>query len=154
MKLETVTVEARPFLYVSHTIKMDPDAIRGVMDRSFRTLGAFMGKSRTAPSGPPIALYRDYAGGSVTIDLGFPVSQESLAKAGGEVKAGRTPGGKAMRVIHKGPYAKIRDTYTTVEGEMKKDGIPTPARMWEVYVSDPQKTPEAELLTEIYMPVA
>ncbi|MCC6982296.1 MAG: GyrI-like domain-containing protein [Bauldia sp.] len=154
MNLEPVTIKAQPFLYVSHTIDMTPAAIRNVMDESFRTLGGFFGQNGVAPSGPPIALYRDFTTDGVTIDVGFPVGESGLAKAHGEVKAGTTPSGKALKGIHRGPYDQLRGTYAALEGEMNKAGIPMPARMWEVYPSDPEKTSTADLVTEIYLPVA
>ena len=36
---------------------------------------------------------------------------------------------------------------------MKATGIPAPSLAWEVYLSDPDTTPEADLLTEVYMPI-
>ena len=132
---------------------MAPEEIAGVMGEAFSAIGAFIGSAGLAPAGPPIAVYRDWDGGKMKIDVGFPVSAADTAKARGEVTAGQTPSGKALKVVHRGPYAKLRETYGALENYMSKAGYAMPALAWEVYLSDPDTTPEADLVTEIYMPV-
>ena len=153
MEIETVEAAARPMLYVTRGSSMDPDEIAGVMGDAFGTLGAFIGKAGIAPAGPPLAVYRDWQSDGMKIDVGFPVAPGDRAKAAGEIMAGDTPAGRALKTVHRGAYAQLRDTYAKLEAHMKEAGIPMPASAWEVYVSDPDTTPEADLLTEIYMPV-
>ena len=49
---------------------------------------------------------------------------------------------------------RLRDTYGAMEAHIKQEGLKTRDIAWEVYVSDPDTTPEEDLLTEIYMPLA
>jgi effector-binding domain-containing protein len=153
MPFETVEVQSRPMLYVTRSAGMQPEEISAVMGEAFGAIGAFIGRSGVVPAGPPIAVYRDWDGGKMAIDVGFPVGEADAARAAGEVRSGRTPSGKALKAVHRGPYRTLRDTYGEMEAEMKKSGIAMPQVAWEVYVSDPDKTPEGDLLTEIYMPV-
>jgi effector-binding domain-containing protein len=155
MNIETVDAKSGPILYVTRSASMAPEAISGVMGEAFGTMGAFVGRAGIAPAGPPLAIYRDWdeRTGRMKIDIAFPVGREDAAKAEGEVKAGHSPSGKALRVVHCGPYDKLRDTYGEIMAHMKKAALPMPPMSWEVYVGDPETTPPDDLVTEIYMPV-
>lgn len=155
MKTETVDLTPQPMIYVTRRTQMAPGAIQKAMGEAFQALGAFIGAKQVPVVGPPLALYRDYEpDGSFHCDVGFPVAEAGLALAEGEVKAGRTPAGRAIKAIHQGPYDTLRDSWTELEAELKKAGTPMPPIAWEVYISDPDKTPPADLKTELYLPVS
>ncbi|MBK8082524.1 MAG: GyrI-like domain-containing protein [Devosia sp.] len=128
--------------------------IPAAMGRGFATLGAFIASAGVQPLGPPIALYHDWTGTTTAIDLGFPVSAADAAKAAGEVKAGTTPHGPALKAVHKGSYAGLAQAYASIEAQTTDAGVPHGARMWEVYLNGPDTTPEDQLLTEIYTEVS
>lgn len=155
MLIETIEAETRPMLYVTRAASMDPSAIAATMAEAFAAIGGFLGAHHVRPAGPPLAVYRDWdpATGWMAIDVGFPVAARDTTKAAGAVHAGQTPAGKALKAIHRGAYAGLADTYAKLEAHMRKAGLPLPASAWEVYVSDPDTTPQADLLTEVYMPV-
>lgn len=156
MLIETVTAETRPMLYVTRSASMNPQDIAAIMADAFGAVGRFLGRSGVKPAGPPLAVYRDWdeAAGTMTIDIGVPVAPSDTTRAKGEVHAGQTPSGKALKAVHRGPYPKLRDTYGALEAHMKTVALPMPALAWEVYLNDPDTTPADDLLTEIYMPVA
>jgi len=155
MLIETVEAETRPMLYVSRSTSMNPQDVAATMGEAFGAIGAFIDKSGVIPAGPPLAFYHDWDEGTgrMTVDVGFPVAPRDTTKATGDVHAGQTPSGKALKTVHHGPYPKLSETYGKIEAHMKKIGLPVPSAAWEVYVSEPG-TPEDDLLTEIYMPVA
>jgi effector-binding domain-containing protein len=152
MQTETVQVKSQPMIYVRRKSAMAPEAIGKAMAEAFDALGAFVGKNNVAVAGPPLAIYHDYSDAGVTMDVGFPVADAGV-KAAGEIKTGETPGGKALKAVHRGPYDNLRATYDTLGKEMQKSGIPMPAYSWEVYLNEPGTTPDADLVTEIFMPV-
>ena len=152
MRIETVQTKSQPMLYVRRTSTMAPDDIGKAMGEAFGALGKYIGENQVAVAGPALAIYHDYSEQGVTMDIGFPVA--AGAEAGGEIQLGETPGGKALKAVHIGPYDTLRNTYDALGDHMKENGIATPPLSWEVYVSDPATTPPAELVTEIFMPVA
>ncbi len=149
MQTETVEARAQPMLYVRKTTAMAPEAIAPTMAQAFQKLGAFVGAHGIAVTGPPIAVYRDYDRGRVTMDVGVPVAAAALGQATGDIKAGATPSGKAMKIVHRGPYETLFETYAEIESA----GINRSPFSWEVYPTDPSTTPADQLITEIFMPL-
>lgn len=153
MKVETVQLQPQPMLYLTRRTGMAPSEISRTMGEMFSAMGQFIGMKQAPVAGPPLAVYRDHTAGAVTVDLGFPVAEAGLSLAQGDVMAGRTPGGPALKVVHRGPYDQLRATYVALESELARRGIPLPARSWEVYLNEPGAVPDGDLLTEIYMPL-
>jgi effector-binding domain-containing protein len=153
MNLETVTTEPTPMLFVTRTTSVNAPAIGTAMQEAFRTLGEFIGRNAVEVVGPPVSVYRDHTATSMTMDVGMPVTDRGLKLASGDIKAGTTPVGTALKALHVGPYDRLRDTYSLINTELHRRGSRMPAMSWEVYLDDPMTTPPAELRTEIYMPV-
>jgi len=153
MQTETVQTHAVPWVYLSYQTPMDSAEIGRIMGEAFQKLGQFVGENQIEVAGPPLSVYRDYTDNGMTVDIGFPVAAAALGKATGEIKAGQTPSGKAIKVVHKGSYDRLRDTYGELEEHFKAEGIPMSPVCWEVYLSDPDATPEQDLVTEIFMQV-
>lgn len=153
LDFETVDVHARPMLYLSRRSGMDPEAIAKTMAEGFATMGSFIGTEHITPAGPPLAIYSDWSGTEMKVQIGFPVATPDLAKARGDIAAGQTPSGRSLKALHHGPYSKLRQTYATLEKHFAKAHASMPALTWENYVTDPDTTPEADLVTEIYMPL-
>lgn len=152
MQTETVHTKSQPMIFVRRTSAMAPESIGKAMAEAFDALGAFVGKNNVAVAGPALAIYHDYSETGVTMDVGLPVADGDL-KGAGEVQVGETPGGKALKAVHRGPYDKLRETYDALGKQMEESGIPTPTYSWEVYLNEPGTTPDADLVTEIFMPV-
>lgn len=152
MNLTRGELTAQPMIYV--TTRSSMQDIQKVMATSFQTLGKFLGSAQVVPLGPPLAIYHDWTDDQTAIDVAFPVSEADAAKAKGEVLAGRTPSGFALKAIHRGSYDKFADTYAAIQAEMQRAGVAPSTRMWEVYLGEPGVTPETDLVTEIYMQVS
>jgi effector-binding domain-containing protein len=110
-----------------------------------------MQQKAVVPLAPPLAVYRGWDGRSVTVDVGFPVGAADAAKATGEIRAGQTPNGAAIKAVHRGPYAGLKDTYALLDKAMKAEGFEAGEVSWEIYYGEPGKTPDEDLITEIYM---
>ena len=154
MTLNHVETTSRPMIQYTARASMDPKELDAVMTSAFQALGRFMAENQVAPLGPPVAVYSDWSEGDMKVEVGFPVSSADAAKAKGEVVAGSTPGGHAVKVLHRGAYDSLRETYAAIESEMDKAGLPQSGLAWEVYIGEPGVTPDADLVTEIYMQIA
>ena len=84
---------SQPMIYISARSRrpMTPEAIAPAMAEAFEQLGSFIGTHGIDVVGPPLAVYRDYERGQVTMDVGVPVAAAALGRAEGEIRAGATP---------------------------------------------------------------
>ena len=138
----------------------DPVAIADAIGDAFGKLMGLLQQHALIPSGPPRTIYTSYDPQGVKFIVAFPIAAPPTKP----VKAG--PGsvetfsaGKALRFTHRGPYASLMNTYGQITDFLKANSLmKTDADwakympMWEEYLNDPQTTPEAELLTYIYLP--
>ncbi|HUH76834.1 MAG TPA: GyrI-like domain-containing protein, partial [Devosia sp.] len=109
MHITGVELSAQPMLYLSETTTRA--GIPAVMDTAFATLGQFLQASGVTPVGPPLAVYHDWSGDKTAVDIGFPVTAADAQKASGNILAGMTPDGFALKVVHVGPYDDFAETY-------------------------------------------
>lgn len=67
-----------------------------------------------------------------------------------DIRFGHSPSGRAVRVVHRGPYAEMAPTYARLAAWMAVHGMTEGHVSWEQYVSDPAETDPGDLLTYIY----
>ncbi|MGD2128680.1 MAG: SRPBCC family protein [Lysobacterales bacterium] len=67
-----------------------------------------------------------------------------------DIRFGHSPSGRAVRVVHRGPYAEMAPTYARLAAWMAVHGMTEGHVSWEQYVSDPAETDPDDLLTYIY----
>jgi len=84
-------------------------------------------------------------------EVGFPFKGE--AKPEGNIKIKKIPAQEVLSTIHKGPYGEVGPSYKALYQHASEKGyIPSGCPM-EIYLNDPMKVSESELLTEIQLPV-
>ena len=105
----------------------------------------FIGVYHDDPMTNPPGTLRSDAG--VTLADGVPVPDG--------LEEGALGGGRHAKDIHKGSYAKMGDGWMALYESIHRAGLkPRPAPPFEIYVSDMETTPEDELITELYVPIA
>jgi AraC family transcriptional regulator len=83
--------------------------------------------------------------------VGFPFKGE--AKPEGNIMIKEIPAQEVLFTIHKGSYREVGPSYTALFQYAREKGyIPLGCPM-EIYLNDPAKVPESELLTEIQLPI-
>lgn len=162
-RLEFTEIEVAPVLalQVSGKCGSDPKEIGPAMQTAFGQLGALMEKHGLTSAGPPRSIYTTYGPDGTEFIVAMPISAapaDSMEDAARSI--GTLPGGKALRFTHRGPYPDLMTTYGLITKFMLAEGLMESeadwARympMWEEYLNDPHTTPEADLLTHIYLPV-
>jgi len=140
----------------------DPAAISAAMRTAFERLTGFLRQHKLTPAGPPRAIYTAHGPQGVRFIVAMPiVAPPAITRMIGPGFVKPLAARRAMRFTHRGPYADLMKTYGQITEYLKAEGlIETEADwakympMWEEYLNDPRTTPEADLLTYIYLPVA
>lgn len=147
-------VSELPYVYVERTCPMVPASISEEMGKAYGDVMAFIQANGLTPTGPALSVYYAYDPNTVTFRAGFFVSADDAKKASGNVKADMTPAGRVVNFTHLGPYSKLSESYGKLMGWLQDEGLALGAPTWEVYVNDPDTTPEDELRTDIYVSLA
>ncbi len=161
--LEFAEVEVAPVLaaQMPGQSATDPAAISEAMHVAFDELMGFLQCHKLAPSGPPRTIYTSYGAEEIKFVVVIPIASppaEPVENGPGSVDT--LAGTKALRFTHRGPYKDLMKTYGRITEFMKAKGLMQSEvdwvrylPMWEEYLNDPHTTPQAELLTYIYLPV-
>jgi AraC family transcriptional regulator len=145
------TLPARRLLAVAH--QGDYQGIGGAFGRVYAAAGALgllgpdtvsLGIYYGDPNSTPAEDLRSYA--CVSIPASHPLA---TPPEGCELR--QLDGGEFAIGIHKGPYRALHDSYRWMFGQWLPSSGREPADVpvHEIYVNDPQTTPEAELITHI-----
>lgn len=163
IELEFAEVQVAPALAVQMSSQCSPDpaSIGAAMQSGFGLLMGFVCRHGLTSNGQPRAIYTAYGAGGVSYTLALPVAAGPATGVDEPpVQVDTLPAAKAYRFTHHGPYPNLAQTYGQITAFMKDRGwMESEADwmrympMWEEYISDPEKTPPAELVTYIYLPV-
>ena len=105
--------------------------------------------------GPPFGIYfnspQEVPAEELTYEVGMPFAGE--AEEEGRVKIKMIPEQLVLSAIHKGPYNEVGVVIGAIAQYAYNNGYEIIGPPMETYLSDPNETPESELLTEISFPV-
>jgi effector-binding domain-containing protein len=84
------------------------------------------------------------------LEIGFPVANKIAGKD--DIQAGELPT-KIAICDHVGPYSDLAPAYEALSEWIKQNGYEATGVAYEMYLSDPDETPAAELMTQIVFPL-
>jgi len=155
--LEVETVETTPvrIAFVTASAPKDEAAIGQAMGAAYGQIGAAMRRSKLQQAGAPISINREWGDAGIVFDAGIPIDADpdpALASSS-PVQIKDTYAGKALKVVHQGAYSGMEATYEGLFAYAAARGLEQNGPPWDEYVTDARSTPEAELRTNIYLPV-
>jgi effector-binding domain-containing protein len=84
-------------------------------------------------------------------EIGFSFAGE--AQQDGQVGVKEIPAHTVLAAMHQGPYTDVGPVIHTVVEYAVENGYDIVGPITEIYLNDPNSTPEDELLTEVQLPV-
>lgn len=151
--IKLVEAEAREILYVEGQSGHDPDEVAQALASAFGEVIRFLAEQEIELAGQPMAITRHWDDDRYFFEAALPVSRLPES-TNGRVMAGMSPQGRAVRLVHTGPYDQMRDAYDELSAWMAAHRIEAGEVSWEHYISDPGNTPAQDLVTHIYFLVA
>ena len=104
------------------------------------------------PASQPMSMWcaMDMESGIADTHAGFFV--ESEIEGEGEITLGMTSGGDLLKLVHRGSYDGMGQSWGRVFAHAQTLGR-KPGAGWEIYVDDPGMMEADQVRTEIYLPV-
>jgi effector-binding domain-containing protein len=147
---ELVTADAVTTAVVRRTVPMAE--IAGFYDSAFGTLVEALARQGVTPAGPAFGLYHGAPAETADIEAGFPT--EGPVEADGDVVASSLPAGRVARVVHRGAYDALGESWGRLYSWAVAQGLQPGPLMWELYVTEPNPDMDpAELRTELNLQV-
>jgi effector-binding domain-containing protein len=149
--LEVEIIEAKPMdiLYISTDSGRLPGDVASSLAAAYQEITLFMVEHAIELQSQPMAITRAWDAEDYEFQAAIPVSTTDF-ELSGNVKSGKSPSGRAVKVIHRGPYDRMAPSYEKLAAYMAIHGLEEGRVSWEHYISDPGQTPEEEIITHIY----
>jgi effector-binding domain-containing protein len=153
LNVETLDVEALNILYISSGVSQNSADIADVLDAAYQELSAFIKLNELEVNGGRMAITRAWDEEGYRFDAAIPVLMKPVELTG-NVRAGQSPSGPSVRVVHRGAYERMTPSYGKLAAYMAAHGLREGSVSWEYYISDPLQTPGDDLITHIYFQIA
>lgn len=152
--MQLVKMPGETWAYVTRPSGFDGKQLNEAIQDAFEDLTERIVRAGVRAHGQPRARFRYRNCGQAGFDIGFPIdaSDETRARAAG-LCTGVTVSGDAMIHIHRGPYARLGDSYRQMQQEFSKKGLKAGEDVWEFYLNDPDHCQPKDLLTQIVWPI-
>lgn len=130
------------------------DLSEAMGDAYFKIL-AYIDRHGLYEAGPPLSITRRFSGSRLVFDAAIPVRgvQPETPVSENGIQLGKTYGGPVVRGRHVGSYGTLSETHEKIAAYLAVHGVSRAGDAWEAYVSDPARTPEDELITDVFYPV-
>jgi effector-binding domain-containing protein len=149
---EVGEVEAWPTYFISTQAALDSASSTKALMEALSEISAFATLNALQQAGPPRAVINGHTSEQWSFDVTLPYDRND-APVIGNLKTGKTHQGKVALFKHVGSYDTLGDTHTKANAWLAVHGWKEIGRRSEIYVSDPENTPETDRLTIIEVPV-
>jgi len=127
----------------------------GEIGRLYEEIVKWLNQKQLQMVGPPFGWFydnpREVPAHKLRSEVGFPF--KGKVRPEGKIKIKQIPAQEVLSTIHKGPYMEVGSAYAALFQHAMEKGCTPLGPPMEIYLNDPAKVPESELLTEIRLPV-
>lgn len=146
-----VEVPERSAIILRGTSKWD-DGFASITG-AFSKLRAEVDKQKLTANGKPLAVFVQSDDEGFTFEAMMPVDIDPAkppALSEG-IKAGRSPGGSALKFEHRGAYEDIESTYEAIAAYLDEKGLAARDELIEEFVKETPNSDDTELSVDIYV---
>jgi effector-binding domain-containing protein len=147
---EEVTLPERKIVYLKGAGNWD-SAFETLVD-AFKSVYGYLEKEGIKPAGLPLTIYTQADDVGFEYEAAVPITQEPKVAPQGDIEIGQAPSGKALKFVHRGSYDAMDTTYEAITNYLDEKQLEAKDIFVEEYVTDPVKTPEEQLVVNIYVP--
>lgn len=120
---------------------------------AFKNVNAVLERQGLKPVGRPMTIYSGNDDAGFHFQAAVPIAETPKNAPKGDIAIGTSPGGRALKFVHRGSYETIDDTYEAIVNFLDAKNLESRDVFMEEYVTDPVTTPEGELIINVYVPL-
>jgi effector-binding domain-containing protein len=148
---EEVMLVEKPIVYLSGSGMWD-SAFETILG-GFKTVYGAMAKQGLKATGAPMTIYTSTDDTGFQFQAAVPVEKAPTVPPDSGVTVGLSPGGKALKFVHRGSYDAMDTTYEAITNYLDEKQLEAKDLFVEQYMKDPVTTPEDDLVIEVYVPL-
>ena len=148
---QEVTLAEQPIVYTAGTGEWD--TALETLTEAFKSVKQFLDKVGLKAAGPPMTIYTAMDDVSFNFQAAIPVQAPPSKAPTGEILAGTSPAGKALKFVHRGSFEAMTQTYDTISHHVEEKQISTQELLIEEYITDLLTAPADKLVVNIFVPL-
>jgi effector-binding domain-containing protein len=146
---EDTTLAGKPIVYVKGTGTWD--SAFETITKAFKKLKGFAEKENLKIDGMPITVFTSTDDTGFQYEAALPLAETPKNPPRGEIVAGTSPQGHALKFVHRGSYDGLDNTYEAITNFLDDKRLEAKDMFIEQYVTDPLTTNEENLVVNVFV---
>jgi effector-binding domain-containing protein len=148
---EELVLTPKTIIYLKGQSTWD-NALESLID-AFKSVYAFLDKQGLKRAGPSMTIYTQADDTGFQFQAAVPIDQEPKDPPKGDVALGKSPGGRALKFVHRGSYDSMDSTYEAITNHLDEKRLEAEEVFVEEYETDPVTTAEDKFVITVFVPI-
>jgi effector-binding domain-containing protein len=148
---EELTLTPKTIIYLKGNATWDK-ALETLID-AFKSVYALLDKQGIKRGGPAMTIYTQADDTGFQFQAAVPIAEPPKDLPKGDIAVGQSPGGKALKFVHRGSYDSMDNTYEAITNYLDEKRLEAADVFIEEYESDPVTTPDDKFVVTVYVPI-
>jgi effector-binding domain-containing protein len=148
---EELTLTPKTIIYLKGNATWDK-ALETLID-AFKSVYALLDKQGIKRAGPAMTIYTQADDTGFQFQAAVPIAEAPKDLPKGDIAVGQSPGGKALKFVHRGSYDSMDNTYEAITNYLDEKRLDAADVFIEEYESDPVTTPDDKFVVTVYVPI-
>jgi effector-binding domain-containing protein len=148
---EEVTLPEKTIIYMNGNATWD-SAFETLID-AFKQLNTVLDRQGLKADGPSMTIYTSTDDTGFAFQAAIPLAEEPKDPPRGDIAIGKSPGGRALKFVHRGTYDSMDSTYEAITNYLDEKRLEARDLFIEEYATDPVTTPEDQLVITVLVPI-
>ena len=120
---------------------------------AFKSVYELIDRTGLTKAGPAMTIYTQADDTGFSYQAAVPIAAAPKDAPKGDIAVGQSPGGKALKFIHRGSYDSMDNTYEAITNYLDEKRLEAADSFIEEYETDPVTTPEDKFVVTVYVPL-
>jgi effector-binding domain-containing protein len=148
---EELTLTSKTIVFMKGNSTWDT-ALDTLID-AFKSVYAYLDKQGLKRTGPSMTIYTQADDTGFQFQAAVPIAEAPNDTPKGDISVGTSPGGRALKFVHRGSYDSMDTTYEAITNHLDEKRIEAQDLFIEEYATDPVTTPEDKFVVTVYVPI-